>query len=640
MRFTHLPPAYPLLIRILLGLFCLLTAAGFAAFGGPAQTAHAATNITVTTTADNTTHDGLCSLREALSLANWPPVNDDCGGDSYTPYTITIPAGTYTLNSELPVGDGYITIHLVGAGQGLTTIKQGSAGCSGSRTQRVFNIGDPTSSDVVVTISDMTISNGAGQGIGGGAILFGGLNHSLTLNNVTIADNCAYGTSKGGGLAFWNEGYLTINNSTFSNNTVYTQSGGAIHFQTLKLGSSLLINGSTFIDNSSYLGNGGAIYLDGYDAQLDINGSTFKSNHAYQGGAIYIDDGTVNLGNTAANSLVDNYANIVSTGAVGMVGGILNGSNNWWGCNQGPNSTDCDKASLKPGFSSVTPWVVLKTSAEPNPIYAAQTATFSASFRQNSAGGDLTATQMGALSGKFVSWDIPPFGYIESIQYSIQANGVATATIRHLGKSCDPGIVNARVDKVGFDDPLATATLSITCAEMRCGGTGTYTFRSQSSVVIDLTNAGSNLGCLLVDETDVDHPYATGTSGGSGTKTGKYWTITALQSDGITPASQDFTLSLTLPHSLVPDSAAQVCQYTGTDLTWSCVRSSSTDTSVTRQGIQDLSDWAVGYQVGPNPVEVIQLQTRRSQVNAWAAAGLIMICLSLIIRRAVIKYFS
>lgn len=150
--------------------------------------------------------------------------------------------------------------------------------------------------------------------------------------------------------------------------------------------------------------------------------------------------------------------------------------------------------------------------------------------------------------------------------------------------------------------------------EMQCGGTSTYTFSTQSDVAIQVTSTGTNLGCLLVNETTSDHPNATGTSGASGTKTGKYWTITALQSDQSTPATADYTLNLTLPHSITPDSNAKVCKFTGGGgFGWVCDRTSSTASTVTLNGISSLSDWAVGNNVGPTAVSLSRLTASSSK---------------------------
>jgi surface protein len=144
------------------------------------------------------------------------------------------------------------------------------------------------------------------------------------------------------------------------------------------------------------------------------------------------------------------------------------------------------------------------------------------------------------------------------------------------------------------------------CAgEGQCGGAGTYTFSSQSNVAIEVVSTGTDLACLYVEEVAGDHPNASGTSGGSGIKTGKYWTINGLQSDGSTPATQDFSLNLTLPHSITPDTDAKVCKWlagAGSGAGWDCARTSSTASTVTRNGISALSEWAAGNKVNATAI--------------------------------------
>ena len=116
-------------------------------------------------------------------------------------------------------------------------------------------------------------------------------------------------------------------------------------------------------------------------------------------------------------------------------------------------------------------------------------------------------------------------------------------------------------------------------------------FSTQSSVVIEVVSTGTDLGCLDVREIGGNHPEAP-----AGIQTGKYWTIHGLQSDVVTPATQDYSVTLTLPHAVAPDANAKVCKYLdgpGQSF-WDCDRANSTTSTVSRNGISALSDWAVG----------------------------------------------
>jgi CSLREA domain-containing protein len=464
-------------LRLALLLAAAVVVIGLAFNAAPAQVAYAAQTINVTTTADNTTNDAFCSLREALAYTNGAPFNTNCGANTGSPYTINVPAGTYTLiGGELQIGaNGNVNVTITGAGAASTIIQQGAEGCSGSKTERVINF-DPNAyasspGGVVVTISDVTISNGAAQGFGGGGILGGGPGGDyLTLSNSVISNNCTNGYS-GAGIAWSMEGYLTINNSTFSGNAAGNFLGGAI-FYGADSPNQLSITNSTFTGNTSAASGqaGGAILIQNNGANapnVSINGSTFTQNQATNGagvgGAIAMDGGTLNLGNTAANRFVGNLAGVAASGALGMTSGTANATNNWWGCNSGPGGVGCDKTNSGGGSLTTSPWVTLKTTASPSTINSGQSTTLTASVLQNSNGSSLTTAQAAALIGLPVTWANAVSGSFSGQQTTIQANGMATATFTHNGLGCSSASGEAKIDNVQDADANATASITITC---------------------------------------------------------------------------------------------------------------------------------------------------------------------------------
>jgi len=633
-------PLELLLIHRRFTIFILALIAATLSLVNPAKPAHAyAPNavINVNSFADNTTADGLCTLREAISYTTISIPNHDCGLPSNLPLTINIPAGKYTLSlGEIYIGSRLYNLNIIGAGRDNTFIQQGATGCTGNKTEGVFIIG---ANQAAITISEITISNGATQtGGGGGAIQKKVGSANLVLNNAIISKNCAYGAG-GAGIYFLGLGNLTIDNSLFISNYAYNSSGGAIYYTSnSNINDFLQITSSHFDHNiSTFSGNaGGAIYIADGVSKVFINKSTFTDNSASaaagKGGAIYLEAGALNLGLSSANRFLNNTAGTTNTGAIGMTAGIVHGANNWWGCNDGANGAGCDTAAASGGTLEISPWVVLKTTANPNPIYISQSTTMTASVLQNSNGDILTADQIAVLSQNTITWRNIEGGFFSSGSTSLQPDGTATNIYRHNSGTCARNAqAQAKMDNIQSSDPTSTISITVTCAEIHCGGIQNYAFPSQSNVNIQIENSGTDLSCLLVKEITGDHPNATGTIGGSGIKTGKYWTITPLQSDQITPAAEDFTVNLTLPHSLTLDSEAQICRYSDTGTTWTCGRSSSTATTVTLNGIHTLSDWAVGYQVGPNQVALFSLQARPWQAFAWftlaAAAGLVALVL-------------
>jgi len=88
-------------------------------------------------------------------------------------------------------------------------------------------------------------------------------------------------TFSGNGGAIYSDGvYIDIDHSTFTNCYSDDQGGGAIYVNN----GGVNLTNSTFITNTT-LGNGGSVYLNYSDATIDNN--IFKNNQAGNGGAIY-----------------------------------------------------------------------------------------------------------------------------------------------------------------------------------------------------------------------------------------------------------------------------------------------------------------------------------------------------------------
>ena len=199
--------------------------------------------LTVTTIADNTTTDGLCSLREAIFNADDDAATySDCAagtGDDTIDFDNALGAATITLGSTLPAindpdgltvnGGGNITLNGAGlyqvffihAGAVLTldslTVSNGFA-ASGSGAR---NYG-------TLTVTNSTFSGNIAQGGDGGGIFNSGNSSTLTITNSTFSRNISQGSSIAGGAIFNDHGTLTVTNSTFSGNIAQGGDGGGI----------------------------------------------------------------------------------------------------------------------------------------------------------------------------------------------------------------------------------------------------------------------------------------------------------------------------------------------------------------------------------------------------------------------------
>ena len=208
--------------------------------------ARADTPITVSTTDDVLSDDGLCSLREAVRAANLDQASGAMPGECPAGNgadTIILPAGTYTLtlpgaNEDAALtGDLDITstVTINGAGAASTII-------DGGGIDRVLHVIRVSPQPVITaTISHVTFRNGnAGGNVGGGLY---NTQCVLTVVDSVVTNNRAVA---GGGIAnFGGSAVLNLTTSTVSANTTSPGAGGGIWNNT----GTINITRSTLTDN-------------------------------------------------------------------------------------------------------------------------------------------------------------------------------------------------------------------------------------------------------------------------------------------------------------------------------------------------------------------------------------------------------
>src|SRR5262245_41600066 len=154
---------------------------------GLAATAHG-TTITVNSTDDSLAVDGNCTLREAIIAANTDTAVDACSAGS-GPDVIVVPAGTYTLTligageDAAATGDLDVTASVDIAGSAAGAIVDGNG------TDRVLDIDPLHTGRVIVTVTNVTVRNGAGVTQGGGIRDAG----TLTLTSSRVSSSTAKG---------------------------------------------------------------------------------------------------------------------------------------------------------------------------------------------------------------------------------------------------------------------------------------------------------------------------------------------------------------------------------------------------------------------------------------------------------------
>lgn len=332
-------------------------------------------SVVVNTTADNTTDNGQCSLREALQALT-APANDDCGTLS-SPLVITFApsVGTIKLNAgdvlpninadKIVTITGPVIIDGRGSGQPnygnfiVFDVKSGGilnlANLTITKAFRAINAdsgaiiniagvsfldnGDPTNTsfggainaagaDTKINIAGslFTANRANDSGSGSGGAIFTGAISNLNIGGSIFTGNTA---KLSGGAISSNAKNINILDSIFNgnianaddnNDDAYNHGGGAIYYGSEADENKLTILRSIFNGNITSEGSGGAVFVNSEDSLVEIRSSSFNGNLAglppstkTAGGAIYTRGKT-----TIAQSTILNNA------VVGFGGGIAN----------------------------------------------------------------------------------------------------------------------------------------------------------------------------------------------------------------------------------------------------------------------------------------------------------------------------
>ena len=212
----------------------------------------------VTTHADVVNpHDGVLSLREAITLANAATHAD----------TIVLGTGTYKIAIVGADEDGNATgdfdiaqdMTIAGQGAGITTV-------DGAGLDRIFDLLGPIS----VTFADLSLRHGAVQDAGGAI-------QALTANfqvvDCTLSDN----SSVEGGAINADDGNVSLIGSTVSRNVAEDNGGGIRLGGGLRIGSGALTLSQSTVQRNLADGDGGGIYDHG---AATLTGSTVGDNQS------------------------------------------------------------------------------------------------------------------------------------------------------------------------------------------------------------------------------------------------------------------------------------------------------------------------------------------------------------------------
>lgn len=272
---------------------------------GQATPARAITIITVTSTQDELTVNGNCTLREAIHSANTGQQFDLCGPGAHADSLpadeklISVPAGDYFLALTGAAEDNNASGDLdINASMTIQGAGAASTRVSANTIDRVFDIGPTASPTISVSLAGLTIDDGQPPlgGDGGG---IRAVRVNLILSGCTVANNRARSVS--------------------TPPTTDTANGAGIFFS----GGTLTITNSLIANNRTTFGSGGGIYHDGAGngaSVVNISASTISGNRAEITSGTSSAGGIANIGGTLniiGSSIRDNFAD-------GQAGGILN----------------------------------------------------------------------------------------------------------------------------------------------------------------------------------------------------------------------------------------------------------------------------------------------------------------------------
>lgn len=272
-------------------------------------------------------NDGLCSLREAFSLAQGNIEERGCilSGDLENEVTLRIEVPTLQFdrpaNEDNTGGALLISNNII-----VESIQDNGSEITGNGKNPFFKV----LRNGRLTLSNLTLKNGGSPVTdSGGAIQSQGY---LKINNLKFEENQGH---FGGGALVQQGGQLIIENSIFQNNHACTN-GGAVFLQNV---ASYTISHSQFLLNSAQFG--GAINIresHNFSSQAQINDTLFAGNRASRphlndlicnprndrifpglsGGAVFIE------GNSNANRELLIASSVFLGNSANFGGGLLN----------------------------------------------------------------------------------------------------------------------------------------------------------------------------------------------------------------------------------------------------------------------------------------------------------------------------
>jgi len=360
----------------------------------------------------------------------------------------------------------------------------------------IFNAGASTLL-TDATVQDTTANNNGSRGI---ELNSSGTNFGSTVTSSTANNNNSHGIHINAGDQLWGS---TVVDSSVAGNTshgVHLNSGDENFDSTVSrvIATANGADGIRVNANIGFTGTGAKITnntaLNNSDDGIstDVEGEiTENTSTGNVGSGIHIE----RPAKVHFNRIVSNGSGFENTGAAS------NAENNWWGCNEGPNTVDCDTAV---GSVDVSPWLVLEFAASPNSIPEGGSSTLTGNVTMNSNGID-TAASGSIPDGTDVEF-ATDFGSVgSSSTHKVTVGGTAQAV---LTADSGPGIANVSAE---LDNETMGGAVTVTSAVQRtwgdvdCDGTvGTRDSQALLRNVLEQPALSQEGDCPLIGAPDGD----------------------------------------------------------------------------------------------------------------------------------------
>ena len=364
-----------------------------------------------------------------------------------------------------------------------------------------------------LTLSGDTISNNSTPEVGG-AISMAYAPAALSATNTVFSGNKAdvnvnssdtQAAGEGGGLDF-SESYITpppatpqstLTNVTIRSNTAAQIDGGGIYTN-----AGILISNSLFESNSSARWGGGIFSeVAPPETQTTITSSNFLSNSATgAGGAISGGVATSTSGNILAVSLSRIVGNTSTSGASGVAAGApgdmsgeVMATDNWWGCNSGPNTSGCDQAVLydsSTGSLTTAPYVQLGFTSDVTTIPPGGSMNLTVSMAQGSDGNPISGAFPAVATNYPYTYDVTGVTANPALTtgtFNTSGVGTAVLTPSTTGAGTVTVTFDNQTDTINFTAQAATATSLLITSNPSL----TYLYGQPSSFTVQLTPANA-----------------------------------------------------------------------------------------------------------------------------------------------------